>query len=374
MNSSKPPSRYVLGGPLLQFLCHCLRDDRKSRRPTMGKGDTRIRFCFRGFTLIELLVVIAIIGVLIALLLPAVQSAREAARRAQCRSHLRQFGLALQNYHDPHGSFPPAVVTSSDSTRIYATGHAMLLPYFEQGNLADKYDPTREVFFQEPSVLATPVPIFNCPSNSKEATVTFAILGSFGVPQTYASTDYIYCKGANDSFCHPPAFVARPEAGVFYSNSVVRLEHITDGTSNTICMGEGAGGSQWLLCRGVGCNTAFSGGLGVQAATGAWPLGAVGSDGFSSLGFLTGGLWGSTIEPPNKRPVTDSWIDIPAMNDCRPSHQGGTHSTANFRSDHPGGVNFLWADGSVRFLSENVDLATYRHLSTKAEGIATDLP
>src|SRR5262245_46372200 len=135
----------------------------------------------RAFTLVELLVVIAIIGVLVALLLPAIQAAREAARRANCVSNLKQFGVAIHTYHDalktlpPGGCMPPR--DAIDDNHIYASFHAMLLPYFEEEGLRNLYDPKENWQHQwggtpvgsvQAVVPATVIPVFMCPSNSGE--------------------------------------------------------------------------------------------------------------------------------------------------------------------------------------------------------------
>src|SRR5690606_1821609 len=130
----------------------------------------------RGFTLIELLVVIAIIAVLIALLLPAVQQAREAARRSQCQNNLKQLGLALHNYHDTYARFPSAVFwtdVDGDGQADRDEGHwawgAAILPFIEQGNLADRMQPgtltPTQVHALDPSLLKTPLAVFQCPSD-----------------------------------------------------------------------------------------------------------------------------------------------------------------------------------------------------------------
>src|SRR5262245_8831879 len=123
----------------------------------------------KGFTLVELLVVIAIIGVLVALLLPAIQAAREAARRSNCASNLKQFGIALHNYHDALKTFPPGgVVKTADEIAgdLYASPHTMLLPYFEEQGLKGLYNPNTHWQRQRPEVAAMVIPIYNCPSVS----------------------------------------------------------------------------------------------------------------------------------------------------------------------------------------------------------------
>ncbi len=326
----------------------------------------------RGFTLIELLVVIAVIAILIALLLPAVQQAREAARRTECRNHLKQFGLALHNYGGAHRTLPPGVISNVDGTQVYSTVYGLLLPYLEQVNLSNRYDSDKPFDQQSAAVLAAAIPTFLCPSNSKENPLEIPAFGGFGLPTVYGATDYLCSKGSTDAICVPWAVPANRQ-GVF-SNRPVRIRDITDGSSNTLAMGEGAGGAAWPLCRGTGCTTAFDGPAGQQPATNPWAFGAASNAALEGAGFLTGGIWGCTIEPMNRNPVTDTWADMGALTDCRSSTDGGPHSTANFRSDHKGGVQFLFADGSVHFLSENINLTIYRRLSTIAEGIPANVP
>ena len=126
----------------------------------------------RGFTLVELLVVIAIIGVLVALLLPAIQAAREAARKASCVNNMKQFGIALQNYHDNLKTFPPGAVNRFDPNvsdpayHVFAAPHSMLMPYFEEESLHGLYNQDRAWFYQFPEVMSKVIPVFTCPSNS----------------------------------------------------------------------------------------------------------------------------------------------------------------------------------------------------------------
>ena len=249
----------------------------------------------------------------------------------------------------------------------------MLLPYFEQDSLKRLYDQNKSFDQQSPSVAKTVIPLFLCPSNSKEDFLELPQLVPLAMPvgTTFAATDYLFSKGPNDAWCMPASTMPIQERGIFCLNSATGIR---DGSSNTMAMGEGAGGSRWPLCRGAGCSTPYVGPAGPLPATNAWISGGLGHFFTESLGFITGGIWGSTIERPNKSPVTDSYSDISQFDNCDSSLAGGPHSTANFRSDHPGGVQFLFADGSVRFLTETIDMPLYRRLSTIAEGSPAVVP
>jgi prepilin-type N-terminal cleavage/methylation domain-containing protein/prepilin-type processing-associated H-X9-DG protein len=324
----------------------------------------------RALTLVELLVVMAIIGVMIALLLPAVQSAREAARRANCASNLRQFGLALQNYEAARKHLPSGVTLDATQTAALAPAHVLLLPYFEDAALHSLWNQSLPFNQQPASALATVIPVFVCPSNDKVNPHEFALLASIGWPTKFGATDYILSKGSTDTWCLTPQHVPLNRRGCFSQLTGVRLKEITDGTSKSFCMGEGAGGPRWPLCRGAGCKQPPEDSSKTHVATNVWPIGAVGNAQFEAAGLLTAGVWGCTIDPLNKWPVTDSWADINGSADCRCSEQGGLHTTSNFRSDHPGGGQFLFADGSLHFVAETIELAIYRGLSTIAGGEA----
>jgi type II secretory pathway pseudopilin PulG len=330
----------------------------------------------RGFSVIELLAVLGVMTLLLAFLLPAVQQVREVARHTQCRSNLKQLGLAMSNYESQHSGLPMGVTSSLDGSLAYGNANTSLLPFLECAALADAYDATQPWDMQQPEVASAVVPVFDCPSSTEANPFVAESLAGYTLPVglTFGTTDYIYSKGATDAWCLPLDGSKRKRGGLFDANQFTRLPSVTDGTSTTIAMGEGTGGGRWLLGRGAGSTTPFEGPAGNVQAANPWIMGVVGNVVLEQSGFVLGGIWGATIERPNKYPVTDTWFDLTAFNDARASTEGGPHSTANFRSDHPGQVTFLLADGAVRSFSESIDLETYRRLSTIADGLPAPIP
>jgi prepilin-type N-terminal cleavage/methylation domain-containing protein/prepilin-type processing-associated H-X9-DG protein len=328
-----------------------------------------------GFSLIELVVVIAIVGALVAILLPAVQSARETTRRSSCSNNLRNLGLALQSYEAARGRFPPGVIASSEtgSARYLANANALLLPYLEEAALHIVYDPNIQWKDQPAEVAAIPIPIFVCPSNSIGNPVTHPQLTLIGYQPTYGITSYLYSKGSTDAWClRPlgrhrldPGIVPAEERGMFDINFSVRPEQVLDGLSKTIAMGEGAGGAEWLICHGSGCTTPeFDREGNPSLAAIGWIIGEPNNDVLYGKGLVATSIYGCTMERLNKRPVTDTYASLLDMGNCASSAHGGRHSTSNFRSDHPSGGNFMFADGSVQFINDSIDMRSYRHLST----------
>jgi prepilin-type N-terminal cleavage/methylation domain-containing protein/prepilin-type processing-associated H-X9-DG protein len=363
----------------------------------------------KAFTLIELLVVIAIIAVLIALLLPAVQSAREAARRIQCTNNLKQLSLALHNYNTAAGAFPPGVVTTSGgygtAAQLYSgwlswSAQALLLPYVEQGPLYNAanfswaccYVPTADQ--TNSTVYSTRIAGFLCPSD--------ALAGQSNINNYYGST------GASPV----PFPTDGSTTGIFlYMNSnnqtgSVNLAAVIDGTSNTIAFGEGlvgipAGGNY----RGNGMSGApdvplisGSGGAGTYIAGNNaevnpaavlqalstcntfWNSSALktcsGYTACDSAGLKqdTGNIWAlggtgitlfNTIVPPNSKQYP--WHTCRMGASC-PSCAPSGSSFINASSNHPGGCNFAFSDGSVRFIKDSVNMLTYESLGTKAGG------
>lgn len=336
---------------------------------------TRRKPLNRGFTLIELLVVIAIIAILIALLLPAVQQAREAARRSSCKNNMKQFGLAMHNYHEAHRMFPLGTsvnfATSSGGGNFITNGLVMMLPYFDQANLSNLYDATRPWEQQSPTVASTVIPTFVCPSNVGNNPITEPALASF-IPAggTFGITTYIMSRGSNVAWCrtsNQPSTVK----GMFDINRATRMRDITDGSSNTIAMGEGATGPQFMLCEGQGCNTAPA--TSVEASQG-WVVAQPPPSDFKAGLFMgpRASVFGSTSDRINKTFTTETVIDLGNFSNC--NFGTGSDATSNFRSQHVGGCHFLYADGSVHFISENIDLGLYQALSTIQGGEVVETP
>ena len=350
------------------------------------------RRTLRGFTLVELLVVIAIIGILVALLLPAIQAAREAARRSQCLNNLKQIGIGLQNYHNTHDTFPTGWQVRGVPDGFYANANTKLLPYLEEASLNNIYDQKEAWYDQGPDVGSMVIALFNCPSTSEpnpfQHPVLKSILGN-SRNSIFGMTDYAYCKGATDAYCVDastvvlggnnvlkPGPVDRALQGVFNIQWGASIKQITDGTSKTIAVGDASGDTKWKVCHGRGCTEADLKPEGTGELPYAWFPWIAGQPNstqyFGGGNFVVTSLFAATVEPMNKYPVTDSYLDIsqyysknPAVA-CADSRNGGKHSASNYRSDHPGGCNFLMADGSVAFISESINLATYQAKSTIA--------
>ncbi len=285
----------------------------------------------RGFTLIELLVVIAIIAILIALLLPAVQQAREAARRTSCKTKLKNIGLALHNYHETHRLFPPGFISNNpgrpNNTSWCRSGGVqgapwtvMILPNIDQTsqyklfNYNVPFQATSNQMTAPNDALLVPMDIYQCPSDidfSQNPTRN----SYFGVQGGGASPD------CGNSGCSAANQRASYVTGILYAGSNIKMKDVTDGTSNVFMVGETRyGGAAW--------------GASAKQDSCSYPRNLAGAQDQINL-F------------PNK----------------------GVHDTRGFSSYHVGGCHFAMADGSVHFLSENMDINAYRQMGRRDDGL-----
>ena len=359
----------------------------------------------RGFTLIELLVVIAIIAVLIALLLPAVQAAREAARRSQCTNNLKQIGLAMHNYHSAVGCFPLGAGQENFAGHLATgynwdswSGHAMMLPQLEQNamynainfslnnNAANSYG-----YYANSTVTGQRVAAFLCPSDPNAGTTS--IVRPADGRTDMLDLSYVASAGTTTSSPNNSAptnpWATQGSTGLFWWYKSYGIQSVTDGTSNTVAFSEalvsngqntntypgnsmtgiaGAGGqagcttgaaqqydanqNQVGVLAGLqACSVAWKAGTGLNNARGIfWEIGSLGMTMFN------------TIAPPNSQ--TYPW------GDCRCTGGGYPNDAtfANANSMHPGGVNTMMADGSVRFVKSTISMNIWWALGTRANG------
>jgi prepilin-type N-terminal cleavage/methylation domain-containing protein len=370
----------------------------------------------KGFTLIELLVVIAIIAILIALLLPAVQQAREAARRSQCKNNLKQIGLALMNYHDVHKTFPSGIaIAASDPNKVpaqdavgtsnYFSWTTQILPMFDQGPLFKKLN-TKLNFGDStgtstnPLLVKTVLTAMRCPSDAGPDQDPSGSTAA-GITQNFdmGTSNYVgnYGVGLPDVNVNPRAL-----QGIFGPNSKVRIRDVKDGMSNVflvaerrnpkICgvwtatiagpaIGELGGCSFWAAGNGLAAAVLQAPQIGtvvtvpslfqilgttrggVTATNRSGEMNAI-------VGNLTGnplvtsdpsGLWTQAVAATIKINRTNSNTQLMAGD-----YQDAT--TVGFSSWHTGGMQAVLGDGTVRFLSANMDSTIYENLSRKADG------
>ena len=324
------------------------------------------------FTLIELLVVIAIIAILIALLLPAVQSAREAARRIQCTNNMKQAGLALFNYESAMGVFPPAFAAQGRASNCAQSwGHTWsnyIMPYLEQGNKYNTINFSHPAgFAPNTSVWDYSVAAFLCPTDGRaeQSRTTFKITQTsyasvVGLTECIANNYGTGATAQNAELCG-----AILSEGMFGRNTFYTIAQATDGLSNTMFVGETS------RFRDEPAASRFN----IANIGGSWGRGDLGTPARYTWSGDTRISGGAYVVPRLNAPAL--WAAAPWIN----SPADGTNSTTwindprsltvgqfGFHSLHPGGANFLFGDGSVRFLKESIDIATYRALGTRARG------
>ncbi len=319
-----------------------------------------------GFTLIELLVVIAIIAVLIGLLLPAVQKVREAAARMSCTNNLKQIGLSLHGYHDQNGALPPGcrpdlTATGQPQASWGSSWKVFILPFMEQGNIYNKFVFQNSSGFGNSSntqwVNNITIKPYRCPSSPLPDFSPYGNPGS--VFQMFTSyTGIAGSTGPNDPLSNGGAGYVSG-SGILFPNSSVKLTDITDGTSNTLMVGE-----QSDHLRDA-ANQPIIGGFGAITSQGphGWTMGANG-DSRLPPNFQNGG---------DNRPFNTSttrWqINQRNLgNNCGNGTCDNTGANIPLSSGHTGGANVTFGDGSVRFLSDSIPLTTLWALSTKANG------
>ena len=335
-----------------------------------------------GFTLIELLVVIAIIAVLIALLLPAVQQAREAARRSQCKNNLKQIGLAFHNFHDTFNHFATSNRPPGTGTKRIA-GLTRLLPYLDQQNIYNIYDQTlqwSDTNANQRLAVSSPIPTLNCPSSAASTKLDgdpdVATTPGGYAANMVAITDYSPNKGVAQSvvpfataagvnltglFTDPTDATNQYYPGLLPQNVDAKMRDATDGLSNTIAYVESAGRPA-VVRKGL---KSFGNLPADRVNGGGWCRPA--SDVLAEVARPDG----SDLSGPGAF-TTGAVVPFNATNgyniNGRPYPDTGyykTQGSSQAFSYHVGGAHFLLGDGSVRFLNENLSLATYVGLLTR---------
>ncbi|MEW4565436.1 DUF1559 domain-containing protein [Bremerella sp. JC770] len=334
------------------------------------------RISGRGFTLVELLVVIAIIGILIALLLPAVQQAREAARRMTCANRIKQLGLAMHNYHDTFRCFPSGFLRDTNQKKkgeplSYWSWGSMILPFVELGNthdvlrvgdeeLSDLITPGYDAAAFE--ALQTSYEVFRCPSDTAppmHQSHECHLRDNNGNHVDAATSNYVgnnqgyRCSGTENHISlgdgNHPSCPNETITGIFWRDSSVSFRDVTDGTSNTIILGERA----WEIPNPAGgtlpCNAAQLFGIGRDSAK-------------------------NHIRRDAKATLANGWGGLNGVHGIVSSTDVACQR--GYSSQHPGGAQFILVDASVRFIAETtpdipdgkIDDVIFENLQNRNDG------
>jgi hypothetical protein len=344
----------------------------KERRQPKGRNGSRL-----GFGLIDLIAVACAVALVSALVVFAIEQARIRARSVGCRDNLRNIGLALSQYTDTHRMLPTATLVGSD-IRLAQSPLALLVPLLPLTNKPSSdsasatYDSNQLWFEQREGIGAAVVPTFRCPASrhldpveSLDAARSHCPLGTL-----LATTDYVVCKGPNDSWCMDHGSSALPlrERGCFEIGRPLRPRDISDGLAQTVVIGEGSAGARWSLSeRGRFPLTLVDKSNRPLPAYNYWCWPFLNTlEKQRKTQIVAASIFGTTAVDLNRRPVIETIVNTLKLGDCKPRYKDGFHAVSGFRSDHLSGAYFLFADGASHFVSEGIVPDVYRALSSIA--------
>jgi prepilin-type N-terminal cleavage/methylation domain-containing protein/prepilin-type processing-associated H-X9-DG protein len=338
---------------------------------------SRTRRC--AFTLIELLVVVAVIAILIALLLPAVQKVRESANRTKCSNNLKQLGLAMHGYHDANQAFPRGCGMDPNSTAYGSSWMVLLLPYIEQNNIYSRWQFTGSSGWWNSSNMAlianVTIPSYRCPSTPMPA----AYQVTSPISPVLMVVSYVGVAGSSlDTYQNTINNGVVSGGGILFPNSAVRFADILDGTSNTLMIGEqsdyirssnGQGSIMGFVPGGDFDKVSWTG----QGTVG-WPCGCPGTGAPPAWMAIPGSANVNGFQAMGTTNCVTERYGINERAGLFPGVKTNDSYNQPFTSAHPNGAVFLFADGSVRFLTNDTPTLTLQQLASRADGAVVSLP